>query len=107
MLVDAYRVRWKGLKQGPDEIRMAVHRGHLSYVVRLYDARPERRVMKAQLIAGDGETYVLPVLDLARVVTVRGDGILVTGIEIIPLSRGSKNVKTERYPQTWWCVKAF
>jgi hypothetical protein len=58
-----------------------------------------------QLVCEDGETYVLPVLDGARVLVVEGDGLLTTGIEVIVLSRGIKNIKSIRYPQTWWCVK--
>ncbi|WP_232081000.1 hypothetical protein [Variovorax sp. SRS16] len=62
--------------------------------------------MKAMLLAGDGETYVIPVLDHARVVVrLHGPGILITGTGLIPHGRSPiKNIKVERYPQTWWCI---
>ena len=60
--------------------------------------------MAASLIGADGERYVIPVLDRARVVELRGPGFLIAGDEIIPISRGAKNIRSERYRQTWWCV---
>ncbi|MDM0042171.1 hypothetical protein QTI05_24245 [Variovorax sp. J22R193] len=105
MLVDVYRVRYRGVKQERERIRKDKHRGELSYLTRLWDPRPGRSVMKAVLLGADGERYVLPVLDHARVVEVRGEGLLITGMEVIPTSRGIKNIKSDRYPQTWWCVK--
>lgn len=105
MLVDVYRVRYRGVKQERERIRQDKHRGELAYRVRLYDPRPRWCVMKAVLLGSDGEHYVLPVLDQARVVEVRGEGLLITGIEVIPTSRGIKNIKSDHYPQTWWCVK--
>ena len=46
----------------------------------------------------------MPMLDQARLLRIRGNGLLIGGVEVIPLSRGSKNIKTARYQQTWWCV---
>ena len=63
--------------------------------------------MVAMLLATDGESYVLPVLDHARVVRIRGRGALIAGTEVIPLGRGIKNIKAERYRQTWWCIPAL
>ena len=104
MLVDVYRCRVRGEKQDPDAIRQDRHRGRLRYALRLHDPRPGRSVMVAQLVGADGETYVLPVLDRARVLAVKGDRLLITGVEVIALGRGIKNIKSMRYPQTWWCV---
>ena len=72
--------------------------------VRVYDAKPQWRVMMAQLLAADGERYVLPMLDHARLLRVRGQGLLIGGQEVIPLSRGRKNIRTARYAQAWWCL---
>ena len=60
--------------------------------------------MKASLLAADGERYVVPVLDHARVVRINSDGILITGMEVIPRGAGMKNIKADYYPQTWWCI---
>ncbi|RYE40677.1 MAG: hypothetical protein EOP24_39925 [Hyphomicrobiales bacterium] len=60
--------------------------------------------MKASLLASDGERYVAPVLDHARVVRINPDGILITGMEVIPRGAGMKNIKADYYPQTWWCI---
>lgn len=59
--------------------------------------------MLATLLASDGETYLLPALDEARIRRVRG-GVLISGIEILPRGRGAKNVKSDDFPQTWWCT---
>lgn len=106
MLVDVHRVRYRGVRQEREWIRGDRHRGDLSYTERLHDPRPGRSVMVAMLLGIDGESYVLPVLDLARVLRVRGNGLLITGLEVIPTSHGSKNIKSDRYQQTWWCLKA-
>lgn len=56
----------------------------------------------AQLLAADGERYLLPVLDKARILAIDHRGILLGGLEVFP-PRGSKGAGT-RFPQTWWCV---
>jgi hypothetical protein len=54
------------------------------------------------LLRDDGETYIIPVLDRARIRKIHG-GILISGIEIVPRGRGMKNIRSDNYPQTWWC----
>lgn len=77
-----------------DDIRANGRRGDL--VVR-------RRGMGrlAMLLKPDGKTYVVPVLDRARLLEVNERGLLLTGLERIP-PRGSKGDGTS-YAQTWWC----
>ncbi len=58
--------------------------------------------MLAVLLKPDGQTYVIPPLDRARVRKIRG-GILISGLEIIARSHGFKNIKSDDYPQTWYC----
>lgn len=102
MLCYVYRIRREGQKLHPDDIRFGRDRGDLRFGYRLL--RGQLKIMKAQLLDQDGVTYVIPVLDRARLVKIEGDGILLTGIEIIPITRGIKNIKSNDYPQTWWCV---
>lgn len=77
------------------------------FTERVHDPRPGRSLMVAMLLATDGESYVLPVLDHARVVRIRGRGTLIAGTEVIPLGHGIKNIKSQRYRQTWWCIPAL
>jgi hypothetical protein len=56
----------------------------------------------AKLLAQDGESHMLPVLDKARLLVVNDRGLLLSGHEV-HLPRGSKG-SGPFYPQTWWCV---
>jgi hypothetical protein len=56
----------------------------------------------AVLLGSNGETYMLPVLDKARLLAMNDRGVLLTGIECYP-PRGAKG-RGAMYPQTWWCV---
>jgi hypothetical protein len=56
----------------------------------------------AKLLAKDGETYLLPVLNKVRLLTINDRGVLLSGYEM-HLPRGSKGTGAI-YPQTWWCV---
>jgi hypothetical protein len=60
--------------------------------------------MTAALVVTGGERYIFPMLDRVRLVKIRGDGLLISGFEIMPLSRGIKNIKADYFLQTWWCV---
>jgi len=62
--------------------------------------------MMAMLLATDGESYVIPVLDRARVTQICGKGVLIAGTEVQPRGRSTKNIQADRYRQTWWCVPA-
>ncbi|QNK67820.1 hypothetical protein [Variovorax sp. PAMC26660] len=69
---------------------------------RIYDPRPGRSIFLATLLQPDGETYVIPPLDRARLRRIKG-GILISGVEVIARGMGSKNIKSDNYPQTWFC----
>ncbi|GAA4337925.1 hypothetical protein GCM10023165_16300 [Variovorax defluvii] len=62
-----------------------------------------RKGMKrvAVLLAPDGETYVLPLLDKVKLLAMNECGVLLTGTEIYP-ARGAKGTGP-MYRQTWWC----
>jgi len=104
VLCTAYRLRHKGQKLDPDAIRQGGSVGELTYRQRLIGKTPEWNVMIAALVVPGSETYVFPVLDRARLLKIRGNGLLITGVEIIPLSCGIKNIKADYFSQTWWCV---
>jgi hypothetical protein len=42
------------------------------------------------------------VMDRAHLRKIRG-GILISGVEIVPRGRSMKNIRSDNYPQTWWC----
>lgn len=96
MQVVVHRCRRDGVPLGREEIVRSGVRGELVVRRRGYHGRI------AQLLAVDGERYLLPVLDKARVLAIDHRGILLGGWEVYP-PRGSKGPGT-RYPQTWWCV---
>ena len=56
----------------------------------------------AKLLAKDGETYLIPVLDKIRLLTINDRGVLLSGYEMHP-PKGSKG-SGPIYAQTWWCV---
>ena len=78
----------------PEAIRADFARGELQ----IY-----RKGMKrvAVLLAPDGETYVLPLLDKVKLLAMNHCGVLLTGTEIYP-TRNEKGTGP-MYRQTWWC----
>ena len=93
-----------GVRREREAIRSDRSIGDLMFGVRIFDAKPRWRVMMAQLLAADGVRYVVPMLDHAALLRIRGSGLLIGGQEVIPLSRARKNIPTARYRQAWWCV---
>ena len=77
-----------------DDIRANGRRGSLV-------VRRRGRGRLAMLLRPDGITYVVPVLDKARLLEINERGLLLTGYERIP-PRGNKGAGWT-YPQTWWC----
>ena len=104
MFCAVYRLRSRGLKLERDVVQRQCSRGELVFMQRLHDPRPGRSVLMAMLVGADGESYVIPVLDRARVTQIRGKGVLIAGIELQPRGRSVKNIQADRYRQTWWCV---
>ncbi|MDP9893239.1 hypothetical protein J2W32_001459 [Variovorax boronicumulans] len=58
--------------------------------------------MIAMLLAEDRDTYVIPMLNRACLLEVRG-GFVIEGSEINPRGRSMKNIKADVYPQRWFC----
>ncbi len=100
---EVFRTRHEGRKlPSKQAIKHTRRIGELFYRDRIWDPRPGRSIKIAVLLQPDGETYVIPPLDRARVREIRG-GILISGVEIIARGHGSKNIKSDDYPQTWYC----
>jgi len=85
-----------------EAVRLTRRTGQLVYIPRLYDPRPGRSLMIAMLLAEDRDSYVIPLLNRACVLQVRG-GLLIEGTEIAPRGRAVKNIKADIYPQRWFC----
>jgi hypothetical protein len=100
---EVFRYRFEGSELPTKEAVKYTRRvGELVYAERIHDPRPGRSLMLAMLLADDRETYVIPALDRASVIEVRG-GVFVEGMEVHPRGRGSKNIKSDDYPQRWFC----
>lgn len=100
---EVFRTRFEGGKlQSVEAVKHTRRVGELTYMERIYDPRPGRSIFLATLLQPNGETYVIPPLDRARVRRIKG-GILISGVEVIARGMGSKNIKSDYYPQTWFC----
>lgn len=73
-------------------------------VVRLrVTGRHERLDIHLAALLGADDGYLLPVLDHARLVEMRGAWMRLAGIEVIPLNRSLKSQQADRHHQEWWC----
>lgn len=100
---EVFRTRYEGAKLPSAEAVKHTRRvGDLTYMERIFDPRPGRSIFLASLLQPDGETYVIPPLDRARLRRIKG-GILISGIEVIARGIGMKRIKSDDYPQTWFC----
>jgi len=103
IVYEVFRTRFEGGKlQSVEAIKHTRRVGDLTYTERIYDPRPGRSIFLATLLQPDCETYVIPPLDRARLRRIKG-GILISGIEVIARGIGSKNIKSDDHPQTWFC----
>jgi hypothetical protein len=102
VLCAVYPLRRYGDKIHKDDLRLFRKTGELRFDYRLL--RGALKIMKAQLLTEDGATYVLPVLDHAKLVQIGASGMLISGMEVIPVGRGSKSQQSVDYPQSWYCV---
>jgi hypothetical protein len=100
VLCIAYYLRYKDQKLDANVIRRGGCVGELTDRRRVIGTRPEWHIMTAALVVPSGERNVFPVLDRARLVKIYVDGLLITSVEIIPLSRGIKNIKADYFLRT-------
>lgn len=103
VLYEVFRTRFEGGKlPSAEAVRHTRAVGDLVYEERVPGPQPGHGVWIAMLLRDDGETYIIPVMDRAHLRKIRG-GILISGTEIVPRGRGMKNIRSDNYPQTWWC----
>jgi len=62
-----------------------------------------RETYKAQLLGDSSGALALPTLERATVRRISGNGIVITGTEIVPRRHGAK-ASSDVWPQTWWCL---
>jgi hypothetical protein len=100
---EVFRYRFEGQALSTKEaVKLTRRIGELLYVPRIHDPRPGRSLMIAMLLADDQESYVIPLLNRASMLEVRG-GFFIEGTEINPRGRALKNIKADTYPQRWFC----
>lgn len=108
MQVNVFRLRDGGVRLLSATIKK---NGPVAGTLRVHErARYEKhkRILLATLTNAEHEYLLFP-LDQAWVKRVTDSGILITGLEIIPLSPRGSGVKGGKYAclrQTWWCVFA-
>lgn len=96
MFATVYRCRHEGALMDRFEVQAHPVAGELVVHRRGFN----RRI--AKLMARDGETYLIPVLDKVQLLTINDRGVLLSGYEMHP-PRGSKGAGAV-FRQTWWCV---
>jgi hypothetical protein len=102
ILYEVFRTRFEGGKLPSGEaVKHTRAIGDLIYTQRP-GSQAGHGIWAAMLLRDDGETYIIPVLDRARIRKICG-GILISGTEVVPRGRAMKNIQSDRYPQTWWC----
>jgi hypothetical protein len=100
---EVFRYRFEGNELPTKEaVKLTRRIGDLVYMARIHDPRPGRSLMIAMLLAEDGESYVIPLLNRAYMLKVDG-GCFIEGTEINPRGRALKNIKADIYPQRWFC----
>lgn len=77
-------------------------RGELALRLRL-EGRGSRDAVYLACLMADDCAYVIPALDDARLVELRGRWLRLPGTEVIPSGRSMKRIPTTRYRQEWWC----
>jgi hypothetical protein len=103
ILYEVFRTRFEGCKlPSAEAVKHTRAVGDLVYTERVPGPQPGRGTWCAMLLRDDGESYIIPVLDRAHIRKIRG-GVLISGVEVVPRGRAMKNIRSDRYPQTWWC----
>ncbi|MGK6308340.1 hypothetical protein [Variovorax sp. DT-64] len=94
MFAIVYRCRREGQLLHRDDIEAEPAHGELQVF---------RKGMKrvAVLLGRDGESYVIPLLDKAKLLALDDRGLLLTGVEIYPTRSGKGT--GPMFVQTWWC----
>lgn len=104
MFCAVYRLRHMGERLDREAIRSSRSLGELVFTERVHDPRPGA-VSNGRHVARSRRRVICAAR--ARVLRIRGRGTLIAGTEVIPLGRGMKNIKSQRFRQTWWCIPAL
>ncbi|CAN7741712.1 hypothetical protein ABL850_33250 [Variovorax paradoxus] len=103
MYCEVFRYLFEGQALSSKEaVKLTRRVGELVYMPRIHDPRPGRSLMIAMLLADDQQSYVIPLLNRACMLEVRG-GFFIEGTEINPRGRALKNIQADIYPQRWFC----
>lgn len=77
-------------------------RGELLLRARLTNRGPGWDVYLATLLTRE-YSYVIPPLDKAQVIAIRGRWLQLGGVEVFPHSRNPKRLGASTFEQEWWC----
>ena len=101
MLCNVVLLRWHGNWMSRERVTC---QGGMPGVLDFRKANREHygNTMQARLLSiKDPQKDLLPVLQYARVLTIKEGGVLIDGVEISARGVKSKPIQTR---QTWWCV---
>ncbi len=98
---------WRLFDQGQRIERERLRRmqpavGELVFRLRL-TGRIERWDVFLAVLMHPSLEYVIPALDQARLVEIRGGWLHLEGTEVLPRGRSAKRIAVDRYKQEWWC----
>ncbi|RYF29947.1 MAG: hypothetical protein EOO23_06255 [Comamonadaceae bacterium] len=102
MHASVFRLLHQGRAIDRDKLR-ASHpaRGELHLRLRVNGREPQWDILLATLEVGG--RYVIPCLDRARVVEIRGRWMHLHGVEVNPRGNSPKRLVSDNYRQEWWC----
>ena len=83
-------------------LRQQPARGELALRARLTNRGPNWDVYLATLMTPT-YAYVIPPLDRAKLIAVRGRWLQLAGTEVHPHKRNHKSLSVSRFEQEWWC----
>lgn len=103
MQAAVYRLLQQGRTIDRDYLRATrPARGDLRLRLRITGRGAEWDIFLATL-EQPGGTYVIPCLDRAKVIEIRGHWLHLRGVEINPRGASVKRLASDNFKQEWWC----
>ena len=103
MQAQVWRLYRHGQRIERDKLRQSSPAvGELALRLRL-GGRGERFDVYLACLMNPDCSYVVPALDGAKLVEVRGRWMRLAGYEVIPRGTSVKRLSADRYRQEWWC----
>lgn len=103
MQARVWRLYQRGERIERDKLRQSSPAvGELALRLRL-GGRGERYDVYLACLMNADCSYVVPALDGAKLVEVRGRWMRLAGFEVIPRGASVKRLSADRYRQEWWC----